>query len=68
MRRDADSAVRVLHDPRNRMAHHEPMFNRPLADLHATVTRIADWICPLTRDWIAGQCRVPNLLAARPVP
>jgi hypothetical protein len=59
-------AVRTLHDARNRMAHHEPMFNRPVSDLRRTAIQVADWICPVTRSWIETRCRVPELLGCRP--
>lgn len=68
MRRDVDRAVRALHEARNRMAHHEPMFNRPLADLRTKTVQVAEWISPVARDWVAGQCRVPQLLTDRPEP
>jgi hypothetical protein len=58
--------VRDVHEARNRMAHHEPMFNRPLGQLQHTVLQLAGWICPITQAWIAQRCRVPALLAARP--
>jgi hypothetical protein len=49
----------------NRIAHHEPIHNRPLGELHAVALTTAGWICPTTRDWIAGRSRVPALLADR---
>jgi len=67
-RRGVHDAVKQLHDARNRMAHHEPMFNRPIGDLRATTIQVAGWICPVTRDWIDIRCRVPQLLATRPAP
>lgn len=61
-------AVKALHDARNRMAHHEPMHHRPVAELRASAVQVAGWICPVTRDWIDARCQVPRLLAARPAP
>lgn len=68
MRRDIDAAVSDLHLARNRMAHLEPMFNRPIGRLQTTALQVADWICPTSRDWVNAQCRVPQLLSERPVP
>ena len=62
MRRDVHDALRDLHLLRNRIAHHEPIHNRPLGELHAAALTTAGWICPTTRDWIAGRSRVPALL------
>lgn len=64
MRRDVHDAMRDLHLLRNRIAHHEPIHNRPLPELHAVALTTAGWICPTTRGWIAGRSRVPALLAA----
>ncbi len=65
-RRTVHNAVGRLHEARNRMAHHEPMFNRSVADLRATAIEVAGWLCPVTRDWINARCRVLSLLAIRP--
>jgi hypothetical protein len=64
MRRDVHDAMRDLHLLRNRIAHHEPIHNRPLPELHAVALTTAGWICPTTRRWIAARSRVPALLAA----
>jgi hypothetical protein len=55
--------MRDLHVLRNRIAHHEPIHNRPLGELHAVALTTAGWICPTTRGWIAARSRVPALLA-----
>jgi hypothetical protein len=65
-RREIYGAVQELHGARNRMAHHEPMFNRRLEELRATVVQVAEWICPVTATWIAEGCRVQQVLADRP--
>ncbi|BCJ45960.1 hypothetical protein GCM10010168_49080 [Actinoplanes ianthinogenes] len=58
--------MQQLHEARNRIAHHEPMFNRPIADLRQTALHLVGWICPVTRDWIEQRCRVPEVLSGRP--
>lgn len=55
--------ILVVHEARNQMAHHEPMFNRPVADIRTSALRIAGWACPVARSWIERGCRVPQLLA-----
>ena len=67
-RRDIDNAVNALHLARNRTAHLEPMFNRPIAAIQTTTLQVAGWICPTSRDWIDAQSRVPQLLSKRPNP
>lgn len=66
MRRDVNDAVRDLHLVRNRIAHHEPIHNRPLAQLHTTAMTVSEWICPVSRQWIERRCRVARVLAVRP--
>jgi hypothetical protein len=63
MRRDVHDAMRDLHLLRNRIAHHEPIHNRPLIRLHSQAMAMAGWVCPITRQWIAARSRVPALLS-----
>jgi hypothetical protein len=65
-RRVVRDAVEVLHLARNRMAHHEPMFNRPVADIHAAAIALAGWICPIAGAWVERHCRVASVLRDRP--
>ncbi|UWZ50092.1 Abi family protein [Dactylosporangium matsuzakiense] len=55
-----------LNDLRNRIAHHEPIYNRPLRDLHTTALTLAEWTCPATAEWIRAQCEVLDMLKTRP--
>jgi hypothetical protein len=64
MRRDVHDAMRELHLLRNRIAHHEPIHNRPLRMLHDLALTTAGWVCPVTRQWMADRSRVPALLSA----
>ncbi|WP_250009627.1 hypothetical protein [Actinoplanes sp. M2I2] len=65
-RRIIQDAVEVLHLSRNRLAHHEPMFNRPVDDIRITALELAGWICPVSRTWIERRCSVSRLLGRRP--
>ena len=53
-------------DLRNRVAHHEPLHHRPLADDAALLLELLQWMCPDTHTWVAGLSRIPAVLAARP--
>ncbi|WP_239147187.1 Abi family protein [Paractinoplanes tereljensis] len=55
-----------LNDLRNRIAHHEPVYNRPIAALHADALRLAEWTCPATAKWIESRCGVLGVLRTRP--
>ncbi len=61
---------KAVHEPldylrtfRNRIAHHEPIFDRHLAADYDSLLRVVGWINPKTRDWIEHHSRVPTLLA-----
>lgn len=66
MRREAHEGIHRLHGLRNRIAHHEPIHNRPLEGLHKVALRAAGWICPDTAEWIRGRSRVQGLLERKP--
>lgn len=55
-----------LHQLRNRIAHHEPVHNRPLVALHADALQLAVWVCPTTGTWITAQSAVIAVLARKP--
>ena len=65
-RKTAHAPLDYLRTFRNRIAHHEPIFERHLAADYASVLQVAGWINAETRDWIAHHSRVPALLAQRP--
>jgi len=52
---------------RNRLAHHEPIFNRDLAADHLAVLEILGWIEPAVRTWVERDSRLTAVLAARSV-
>ncbi|NPD14690.1 hypothetical protein HOY34_05660 [Xinfangfangia sp. D13-10-4-6] len=51
---------------RNRIAHHEPIFARNLAEDHARIRRIIEWRRPDVAAWLDGTQQVTALLASRP--
>ncbi|WP_197685992.1 hypothetical protein [Actinoplanes derwentensis] len=67
-RRVIHDGVAVLHLCRNRLAHNEPIFNRPVADIHATALGVAGWICPVSQGWIQHHCRTVDCFVQRPRP
>jgi hypothetical protein len=48
-------SLRKIRDMRNRIAHHEPLFNRDLPGFEAELLELAACICPETSAWI-GHC------------
>ncbi|HZM84079.1 MAG TPA: hypothetical protein VFC19_50820 [Candidatus Limnocylindrales bacterium] len=65
MRHHAHDAIHGLHGLRNRIAHHEPIHDRQLDELHRTALRVVGWICPVTAEWIGQRSTVPGLLRRR---
>jgi hypothetical protein len=65
-RRIIYDAVAVLHRSRNRIAHHEAMFNRPVGDIRLIALEVASWICPVSRTWSERGCRVPAVQRRQP--
>lgn len=47
---------------RNRIAHHEPIFNRHLQKDYDSILMITGWICSKTTDWIKHHSRVDQIL------
>jgi len=65
-RKDVHNPLDQLRLLRNRIAHHEPIFQRPLADDYQSILLILSWICPHTAAWITHHSTVPAILATRP--
>lgn len=61
LHRDLDY-VRML---RNRIAHHEAIYERHLAADYETIMRLIGYICPETAAWVARHDRVRAVLARR---
>jgi hypothetical protein len=61
LQQDLDGLRRV----RNRIAHHEPIFNRDLAVDHQTVLGVLAMIEPRARDWLEHDSRIEQVLASR---
>lgn len=51
---------------RNRIAHHEPIFQRHLAKDYENLIQVISWICPETAQWIDGHNTVNDVLRTRP--
>lgn len=62
MHRDVEQVRRF----RNRIAHHEPIFSRNLAEDRDRIARLVRWRRPGAAAWLAGAEQVTRLLASRP--
>lgn len=52
---------------RNRIAHHEPIFERDLATDFKRISELIALRCPITAEWMTQNQQAPALIAARPV-
>lgn len=62
-RSGAHKPLDYLRTFRNRIAHHEPIFDRHLEADFRSILEVCGWICPKTADWIRHHSRVERLLA-----
>jgi hypothetical protein len=51
---------------RNRISHHEPIFERDLLKDFGSMMTLLGWVCPATTSWIRPHCRVPALVRVKP--
>ncbi|MFL5818760.1 MAG: hypothetical protein ACJ76L_14330 [Conexibacter sp.] len=65
-RETVEHPVARLHELRNRIAHHQRIWNRDLAARHADVLLVAGYLDADLPAWIMRSCTVPALLRARP--
>lgn len=65
-RETVEDPVARLHELRNRIAHHQRIWNRDLAARYADVLLVAGFLDADLPGWIARSCAVPALLRARP--
>lgn len=65
-RADLRNAVEEIRKLRNRIAHHEPIFNRALHHDLERIIRAVRWRCDTTADWLVGIDPVAPLLAKVP--
>lgn len=61
-RAGAHTPLDYLRTFRNRIAHHEPIFQRHLQQDYQNILDVMGWISPHKRAWMEAHCRVPLLL------
>jgi hypothetical protein len=65
-RKDVSTVTERMRLFRNRVAHHERLFHQDLRSRHDELLKLAMWIDPDARDWIAGRSSVLLILQNRP--
>jgi hypothetical protein len=59
------SRFNALRRFRNRIMHYEPIFHRPLQQLHDEMIEAIGWMCRDTAAWTAHHSRLPEVIATR---
>ena len=65
MRRQAHERLNKIREFRNRIAHHEPIFNKNPDCCHEAILEVTNWISPGTAEWIRAYSRVGELLSSK---
>ena len=55
--------MNALRRLRNRIAHHEPIFQKDLRLMHDETIEAIRWLCPITAAWADTNSRVRVVLA-----
>lgn len=58
--------VNGMRSLRNRIAHHEPIFERKLTDDYNAILMLVSWMCNDTADWIQRNNRFLQVWSAKP--
>ncbi|SDP95149.1 Abi-like protein [Actinopolyspora xinjiangensis] len=62
-----EQPVTRLHEFRNRLAHHERIWNQPLKERYDDITDLLGFVGDDLHDWVAAGCRVASVLATCPI-
>ncbi|MCL2652741.1 MAG: hypothetical protein FWD63_03015 [Propionibacteriaceae bacterium] len=66
-RANIEHDVLAIAETRNRIAHQEPGFTLPQAQLEADIVKLAAYIDPQAAQWMHSISRVSQVLAAKPL-
>jgi abortive infection bacteriophage resistance protein len=65
---DITTAIRRVRLWRNRIAHHEAIFDKNPLDMHQQTLKLIHWVCPVTAAWVESISSVPDAFRLRPEP
>jgi hypothetical protein len=66
MRQTIHDEMDKIRDLRNRVAHHEPIFLRSLADEYGRIRQVIHWRCPVAAAWVDRVQTITGLIATKP--
>ncbi|MDA0782414.1 MAG: Abi family protein [Proteobacteria bacterium] len=62
----AAKKLSVIKDLRNRIAHHEPVYNRNLPEMHSTLLETLGWMCEDTKQWLISNSTFDEVYSQKP--
>ena len=65
-RRDVQAMVRDINIFRNRVAHHEPVLDLNITDIHAKIVELVDLRCAQTAGWLRHHSTLSAAIRTRP--
>ncbi|WP_090598084.1 Abi family protein [Pelagibacterium luteolum] len=65
-RRDIQNLVRPINAFRNRVAHHEPILDMNVTDIHAKIVRLIELRCTETAAWMKHHSTLSAVVRSRP--
>ena len=61
-RSEVHNRLNAIRRFRNRVAHHEPVFNKDLKTIHDEIIEAISWMCKDTSAWTKHMSRVPSII------
>ena len=65
-RQELHDTVEFVRKWRNRIAHHQAIFDKGPMAKHQDALNIIRWVCLATGNWVASVSTVPSVIALRP--
>ena len=65
-RREIQLLVKEINRLRNRVAHHEPILDMNVPDLHSKIIKLVELRCQVTANWIRHHSTVSSVMRSRP--
>ncbi|MFC7342379.1 hypothetical protein [Saccharopolyspora griseoalba] len=66
-RATVEQPVKRLHEFRNRLAHHERIWNQPLKSHHDDIVTVLGFVDEALVGWVSAGCRISEVLARCPI-
>jgi hypothetical protein len=65
-RQNFHNLAKIILALRNRISHHEPIFNRDLTKEYSNCIKMIQWLSPDTEKWLKPQLEIMSLMRTKP--